>query len=82
MKGDKNMTTINEFIVLISDLTNIPTENITPKSSFVNDLGIDSLGLVNLFLQLADKTGVAFNQFVNQESVQTVEDVFRIVKGG
>lgn len=74
--------TIEEFIEIISDITHIPTENIQPETNFVNDLGIDSLGLVNLFLQLAEKAGIDFNQFVSQESVQTVKDVYRIVEGG
>lgn len=70
------------FIKKISDITHIPTENIAEESNFREDLGIDSLNMVNLFVQLSEETGVGFEQLASAENIQTVGSVYKIMEKG
>ncbi|MFC4557781.1 acyl carrier protein [Virgibacillus kekensis] len=69
-----------QFVDVISDITHLPAENITAESSFRNDLGIDSLNLVNLFIQLSEETGIGFEQLVRADDVETVGSVYKILE--
>lgn len=72
--------TLHEFIELISNITNIPSERITLDSKFRDDLGIDSLNMVNLFVQIAEDTGINFNKFISAENIHTVANVYQIIE--
>ncbi|MFB5087020.1 phosphopantetheine-binding protein [Psychrobacillus sp. PGGUH221] len=66
----------------ISEIAHVPIDNIKKESKFQDDLGIDSLKLVNLFIQLAEVTGVEFNRFLLAEDLKTVGGIyFAITKG-
>lgn len=44
-----------ELAGLLSEQLSVPKEIITPQSSFINDLGADSLDLVELQMMLEEK---------------------------
>ncbi|MDC3414983.1 phosphopantetheine-binding protein [Aquibacillus sp. 3ASR75-11] len=69
----------DQFCTLISDIAHIPPEKIQSNSTFRDDLGIDSLQMVNLFIELSEQTGVGFDHFVKSEDIQTVGGVYQQV---
>lgn len=66
----------------ISDIAHVSIENIKEDSSFQDDLGIDSLQLVNLFIQLSEVTGVGFNHFLLAEDLKTVGGIYQAITKG
>ena len=48
--------------------------NATPESRLLEDLGIDSIGLMMLSMAIEDEFGVRFNEPVPFETVQDVLD--------
>lgn len=71
-----------KFSELISNISHIPEEYIKEKASFRNDLGIDSLQMVNLFVELSERTGIGFDQFVRAKDLETVGGVYQIILRG
>ncbi|MFX3673196.1 MAG: acyl carrier protein [Paenisporosarcina sp.] len=65
----------------ISDIAHVSIEDITEDSRFQDDLDIDSLQLVNLFIQLSEVTGVGFNHFLLAEDMKTVGGIYHAIKG-
>jgi acyl carrier protein len=43
---------------IINEITGIPAAEVTPEKSFVDDLDIDSLSMVEIAVQAEDKFGV------------------------
>ncbi|MFB1100487.1 acyl carrier protein [Terribacillus sp. JSM ZJ617] len=72
--------TLDEFMKLISNIANIPVERIVPESTFKDDLGIDSLNMVNLFVQIGEDTGIGFNKFIIAENLLTVAGAYEILE--
>jgi len=66
----------------IADISHVPIENIKENSRFQDDLGIDSLQLVNLFIQLSEVTGVGFNHFLLAEDLKTVGGIYHAIAKG
>ncbi|WP_337020077.1 phosphopantetheine-binding protein [Oceanobacillus massiliensis] len=77
---ENKTVTFHEFTKLISDLANIPQEHIARESKFRDDLGIDSLNMVNLFVQLAEETGISFNKFISAENIHTVANAYQVIE--
>lgn len=67
---------------LISDITHKPIDLIREESRFSDDLGIDSLNLVNLFIQLSERTNTGFNQFIQAEDMKTVGGIYQAITKG
>ena len=60
----------------ISQQLNIPAENITPETRFVEDLKADSLDLVELVMDLEDRYGVE----IPDEQLAEVKTVGQIIE--
>ena len=64
---------------IIADVLNVPAENITPETRFVEDLGADSLDIVELIMALEEE----FNTEIpdsDAEKIVTVGDVVDYIK--
>lgn len=62
---------------ILSKELNIPEEDITLESNFTDDLGIDSLDLVQLVMELEE----AFNITIDDaEAIKTVQDAVTFVE--
>lgn len=72
--------TTNDFIELISNITRIPSDRITVNSNFRDDLGIDSLNMVNLFVGIAEETGISFNKFLIADNLYTIAGAYQFIK--
>lgn len=68
--------TFDRFVEVISGVANIPLVKIHKDSSFKNDLGIDSLQMINLILEISSKLGVELNRIQNNDDLETVGNLF------
>ncbi len=59
---------------LISDATKVDLMKITPDTSFVDDLNLDSLDIVELMMKMEDDFGVEIPE-EDAEGLKTVKDV-------
>lgn len=48
---------LEEIAKILSEQLGVPASKITPESKIVDDLGADSLDVVELLMQLEDSTG-------------------------
>lgn len=59
---------------MLADALNIPVSKVTPDAKIVDDLGADSLDVVELLSQLEDEFGVTIPDD-DVENLKTVQDV-------
>lgn len=69
----------DEIRKAISAQLNIPEENITPETRFVEDLKADSLDLVELVMDLEDRYGVEIPDEQLAE-VKTVGQIMELIE--
>ena len=58
---------------IIADQLSVNEEDITPESSFIEDLNADSLDLVELIMSLEEEFGVKISD-EDAEKIRTVQD--------
>jgi acyl carrier protein len=66
------------FQVVLSDLLNVDPERLSPEAYFITDLGVDSIHLAQVLLQLEDM-GVPLDLNLAWQ-VQTVGDAYRYIQ--
>ena len=62
----------------------IPSEKLTPEANIFNDLGLDSLDIVDLVVALQKKFGVTIRDDERVRTIRTLGDIYnfiQIVKG-
>ena len=64
---------------LIAQKLNLDESEITPEKSLKNDLGADSLDVVEVSLMLEREFNVKFGES-ETEKVQTVNDLFQLIE--
>lgn len=64
---------------LISKSLKIPEDTIKPESSFVDDLGADSLDIVELVMALEDEFQIEIPD-KDAESIKSVQDAINYIK--
>ena len=64
---------------IICEKLNVKPEQVTPETSFVNDLGADSLDQVELVMEFEDKFGMQIPD-EEAEKIQTVGDAIRYIQ--
>ena len=64
---------------MIADLLDVDKEEVTPEASFQDDLGADSIDIVELHMALEDETGLSIpdEQLLTFKKVQDVYDFIR-----
>ncbi len=64
---------------IIDEVAGVPADQVTPEKSFVDDLDIDSLSMVEIAVAAQDKFGVEIPdyQLKNLKTVQDVVDYLR-----
>ena len=63
---------------IVSEQMGFEKEKLTLDTSFVGDLGSDSLDQVELMMQLEDEFGISIPEEAT-ENVQTIGDVVRLI---
>jgi acyl carrier protein len=71
-----------EFCQLLSEISKVPVEQIHETSSFRNDLGIDSLQMVHVLVELADKLGLDLNKISGHLDFRTVMGLYQSLVAG
>jgi acyl carrier protein len=69
-----------KVIKLISDATKIEIAKIQPATSFVDDLNLDSLDIVELMMKMEDEFGVEIPE-EDAEGLKSVQDVITYIEG-
>ena len=64
---------------IIADQLGINADDITPESSFVDDLGADSLDIVELLMAFSDEFDIEISD-EDAENISTVGDVLEYLK--
>ena len=64
----------DKVIKLISDATKIDNSKINLETSFVDDLNLDSLDIVELMMKMEDEFGVEIPE-EDAEGLKTVKDI-------
>ncbi len=77
-KAPKNPITFEEFQHMLADVLQMDEEKLVPGASFVNDLMVDSIKLVELMLGL-EENGINIPMEAAWD-VQTVGDAYRVYK--
>ena len=54
----------------------IPAEELTPEKRFFEDLGLDSLDMVELMISLQRKFGIQLRQNEEIKKVRTLNDIY------
>ena len=64
---------------IVEEICGIPASQVTPEKKFLEDLEVDSLGMVEIAVAAQDNFGVAIpdEQLRNLETVQSVVDFVR-----
>jgi acyl carrier protein len=65
---------------IICEKLSVKAEQITPETSFINDLGADSLDTVELVMEFEDKFGMQIPD-EEAEKIQTVGDAVKYIEG-
>lgn len=65
---------LEKIQALLAEALNVPVEKVTPDAKIVEDLGADSLDLVELLSQLEDDYGITIPDD-EVESLVTVADI-------
>lgn len=68
-----------QVIKLISDATKIELAQIKPTTSFVDDLNLDSLDIVELLMKMEDEFGVEIPE-EDAEALKNVEDIVKYLE--
>ncbi len=64
---------------IIDEIAGVPADQVTPDKSFVNDLDIDSLSMVEIAVAAQDKFGVEIPDD-ELKNLKTVQDVVLFVQ--
>jgi acyl carrier protein len=64
---------------IIDEIAGVPADEVTPAKSFVDDLDIDSLSMVEIAVAAQDKFGVEIPDD-ELKSLRTVQDVISYVQ--
>ncbi len=66
-------------VKIVAEQMGVAPEKVTPETSFINDLGADSLDTVDLLMEFEDEFGISIPE-EEAEKIQTVGDVLRYVE--
>ena len=75
----EKMDVQEKIIEIISSQLSVPKEKVVPQASFTDDLGADSLDLVELVMAMEEEFGMEIAD-EDAEKLQTVQDTIDYVK--
>jgi len=68
-----------KVIEIIMDQLDLPRERCRPEASFINDLGADSLDLMELIMEMEEDFGIEISDDELQ-NIRTIQDVIDFIK--
>lgn len=76
--GDSCQEIKNKVFELVAEHLGAPLEKISDDTSFINDLGADSLDIVELVMDLEDKFNIKIPEDI-ADKIQTVGDAVKFI---
>jgi acyl carrier protein len=76
MTGEEVESKVRE---IISEQLGVPADEVTREASFIEDLGADSLDIVELVMALEEEYGIEISD-EDAEKVRTVKDVVSYIE--
>ena len=73
--------TFEKVRAIVVDKLGVEPDDVKPTSTFVDDLGADSLDIVELIMKFEDEFGVEIPD-EKAEKIKTVSDIVKYVDGG
>lgn len=70
---------LEKIQAMLAEALNLPVEKVTPDAKIVDDLGADSLDVVELLSQLEEEYGIIIPDD-QAESLATVADVANVIE--
>ena len=67
------------FILLLESQINVPFERYTPKTNFLDDLGMDEMEPVEVLVAIEEEFEISRLPGVDAEKMRTVDDVVRFL---
>ncbi|MGH3322544.1 MAG: acyl carrier protein [Streptosporangiaceae bacterium] len=71
---------LNGIAEIVNEVAGVPAEEVQPDKSFVDDLDIDSLSMVEIAVAAQDKFGVQIPDD-EMKNLRTVRDVIDYIQG-
>jgi acyl carrier protein len=72
--------TLNELAAILEEVAGVKPEDVTPDKSFVDDLDVDSLSMVEVAMAVEDKFGAKIPDD-ELSNLKTVGDAVAYIKG-
>lgn len=69
----------SKVISIVSDAANVEAANIKAETSFVDDLNLDSLDMVEMMMKMEEEFGVEIPED-KTEDLKTIDDVTKYLK--
>lgn len=79
LEGNKMSDVIERVKKIVVERLEVDAEKVNEKASFIDDLGADSLDLVELVMAFEEEFGIEIPDDV-QEQIGTVGDAVRFIK--
>jgi acyl carrier protein len=79
MEEDLYMTLEERVIKLVMEQLDVTREECVPEASFIDDLGADSLDLVELIMEMEEAFGIEIAD-EELEKIRTIKDVLEFLK--
>lgn len=73
------MTALDEIRKILADQLSTKVEDITPESRILEDLGADSLDVVELLMILEDQQGIVISD-EEAAKIKTVGDIVKLIE--
>ena len=64
---------------IIADVLNVPKDDITPETTFVDDLGADSLDIFQIIMEIEEEFDIEIDN-EEAEKITTVQDAVEQIK--
>jgi len=77
--ADKNMTTLEKVRNIISEQLSVKLEDVKNDSNIAEELGADSLDLVEILMSLEDEFGISIPDEAIPE-IKTIKDVVDFIE--
>ncbi|MBR1397783.1 MAG: acyl carrier protein [Selenomonadaceae bacterium] len=75
------MATFEKVRGIVVEQLGVEADEVTPNSTFVDDLGADSLDIVELIMRFEDEFGVEIPD-EKAEKIKTVDDIVKYIDNG
>jgi len=74
-----DQTVADKVVAIVSDRLGVEKDKVKPKTSFINDLGADSLDIVELVMEFEEEFGMSIPDD-KAEEIRTVGEAIKYIE--